>query len=128
MTPFTAFNQNEEFIGILAIEAASADGPLAGVDLGYVDARYHAQQVGDIKCSGSPYVFSGDDEDRRRSLRGPLLLFGYRSYLDVHQVFETFLCEIACVLGVSRKPGDDEYGDSGNYPGSPGESREGSDP
>ena len=50
-------DQYEEFVGVLAVEAACADRPPAGVDLGHVEAGNHAQQVRNVERPGASYVF-----------------------------------------------------------------------
>ena len=113
-----AVNQDQQIVGVLAVEAAGADGPFAGVDLRHIKAGNHAQQVGDVERAGAAYVLRGDDEDGRGGRGGLLLLLGHRGHLDVHQVFEALLGQEG-----GGKTGENKQGDPRQYQDPLGDSR-----
>src|ERR1019366_8118037 len=51
-----AIEQDEEFIRIHSVESPDADSPIAGIDLRDLDARNHAQKIGDIERAGATDV------------------------------------------------------------------------
>ena len=87
-------NQNEELVGVLSVEAAGADGPFVSIDLRYVKAGNHAQQIWNVECARVANILLRDDEDSRRGLGKLLLPFGYGGHFNVHQVFEALLGKV----------------------------------
>src|ERR1035437_5623764 len=97
-----AIYQDQNLVRKCSIESANADGPLVGIDPRHIDARHHPEEIRNIGRARSADIFPVDDVYGGTGLGKLLVSLGDRSDMNIHQVFQAELGEVARSGGLGR--------------------------
>ena len=89
-----AIHHDQQFVAEKTVQAAGADRPRIGINLGDVHTGDHAQKIGNVRGSGPLNIIWSNHKDSSGRFGERLSLAGNGGDLDVHEVLDVHCGEV----------------------------------